>query len=317
MGAVRFYGYCIQTAIQMGTTYWGIDLGGTKIEGVVLNEAGEVLSRQRVPTEQTGGYEHVIAQIIQLIDLLMEETNSKPEAIGIGTPGTIDPPTGLLKNSNTVLLNGKPFHADLQEALGLPVSMANDANCFAIAEALLGSVPSEVPDAKTVFGVIMGTGVGGGIVIDGQILVGAQGIGGEWGHMYLDDSGGACYCGRIGCVETLISGPASERFYRNRTGEERKLKEIVSRHMAGIDPDATATIERLLHFFGKGLANVINFLDPDVIVLGGGLGNIDLLYTEGVRSVAEHVFNPRLDTRFLKPSLGDSAGVFGAAMLVK
>ncbi len=301
----------------MGNTYWGIDLGGTKIEGVVLNTTRDVLFRHRIPTEQSGGYEHIIARIIELIHVLGQETGLLPESVGIGTPGTTDPSTGLLKNSNTVVLNGKPFHADLQEALGIPVFMANDANCFAFAETVMGSVQSEMPEAKTVFGVIMGTGVGGGVVIDGQLLTGAQGIGGEWGHMHLDDSGGTCYCGRTGCVETIISGPALERFYAGRSGTQLKLKEIVSRHLLGSDAEASATIERLLHFFGRGLGNVINILDPDVIVLGGGLGNIDLLYTEGIDRVAQNVFNDQLGTRFLRPSLGDSAGVFGAAMLVR
>ncbi len=301
----------------MEQSYWGIDLGGTKIEGVVMTERGEVLARHRIPTEQAGGYDHIIGRIIELIDMLSETSGQYPDRIGIGTPGTIDPPTGLQKNSNTLVLNGMPFKEDLETALGLPVAMANDANCFAIAEATLGSVPREMPLANVVFGVIMGTGCGGGIVINKQVLTGGQGIAGEWGHMYLDDSGGRCYCGNTGCVEMVISGPATERYYQSRTDIYRPLPEIVQRHHQGADPDATATIERLLHFFGKGIANVINLLDPDVIVLGGGVGNIDLLYTEGPKRAEEFVFNTRLGTRFLRPTLGDSAGVFGAAMLVR
>lgn len=298
---------------------WGIDLGGTKIEGVVLDKEDNrrVLHRQRIPTEQQQGYQHIVGQIKRLVDLMSEATGEKPERIGIATPGTIDPYTKLMKNSNTTCLNKQPFHTDVQAALEMPVKMANDANCFAIAEAKMGIVQDVMPDAPVVFGVIMGTGVGGGVVINGHILTGAQGIGGEWGHTFLDDSGGPCYCGNIGCTEKVIAGPSLERYYREVSGHEVSLKEIYKRHKEGSDPLAMQTIERLMHFFGKGLANVINVVDPDVIVLGGGVGNIDLLYTEGVAKVAEFVFNTRLDTKFLKPKLGDSAGVFGAAMLVE
>lgn len=299
----------------MATTYWGIDLGGTKIEGVVMDAAGQVLSRRRVGTEQEHGYEHILNQIKLLVDILAEEVGHKPTQLGIGTPGAIDPPTGLLKNSNTLVLNGKPVKEDLVALLGIPVMMANDANCFALAETRMGCVHDVLPKARLVFGIIMGTGVGGGLVIDGQVWDGQHGIGGEWGHSFLDESGGPCYCGKVGCVETIISGPALERYYSSLSGEKRKLTDIISRREQ--DPHAAATVERLLHFFGKGVANLINILDPEAIVLGGGLGNIDLLYTEGADRVRHFVFNPRLDTPLLRPKLGDSAGVFGAAMLVK
>lgn len=296
---------------------WGIDLGGTKIEGAILEspESATVISRMRIPTEQQKGYRHIINQIVELVDKMRKDSGLSPEKIGIGTPGTFDPNTGLHKNSNTTCLNGMPFRKDLQEALGLPLNMANDANCFAMAEARLGTVREEMPEAGVVFGVIMGTGVGGGVVINGQVLNGRQGIAGEWGHNYLDDSGGPCYCGKTGCVETIISGPALERYYRKISGEQRRLREIVERHRADNDPHATQTVERLIYFFGKGLSSVINLLDPDAVVLGGGLGNIDLLYDRGVESVRNFVFNTRLDTVFLAPRLGDSAGVFGAALL--
>jgi fructokinase len=294
---------------------WGIDLGGTKIEGVILDDRGEIIDRRRIATEREGGYDHIVSRIALLVDNMREATGLQPERIGIGTPGAIDPPTGLLKNSNTVVLNGNPLDKDLKKAIGVPVTLANDANCFAVAEALLGCVPEEAPDAKVVFGVILGTGTGGGIVVDGKILGGGQGIGGEWGHMFLDNSAGYCYCGRVGCVEQILAGPAQERYYANLAGTYRSMKEIVPRYRAGNDPAAKATLERFFHFFAKGIANVINVLDPDVVVLGGGLGNIDELYTEAVPRVVDHLFNPRLDTKFLKPTLGDSAGVFGAALL--
>ncbi|WKN30750.1 ROK family protein [Porifericola rhodea] len=296
---------------------WGIDLGGTKIEGVILKNAEdpEVLLRTRIPTEQAGGYEHIISRIKSLIDQMKEESGMTVEHIGIGTPGTVDPLTGLHKNSNTTCLNDKYFHADLQKALGVQLSMANDANCFALAEARMGVVKQQMPEANVVFGVIMGTGVGGGVVINGRVLPGRQGIGGEWGHNFLDESGGIAYTGRKGVVETILSGPALEKYYHSVSGEQKTLKEIAQLHQKGTDKFATETINRLTHFFGLGISVVINILDPDAIVLGGGVGNIDLLYTEGVASAQKFVFNNRLDTRFFKPALGDSAGVFGAAML--
>lgn len=297
---------------------WGIDLGGTKIEGVILksSESTEVLVRKRVPTEQLKGYEHILNQIKKLIDLMSEEIGVTPDKIGIGTPGTLDPKTQTLKNSNTTAFNGKPFKADLEKLLGMPVVMANDANCFALAEAKLGAVKSRNINPEVVFGVIMGTGVGGGLVVNGKIIAGKHGIGGEWGHNYLDDSGGQCYCGKIGCVETVISGPFTQKYYTSLTEVEKPLKEIVELHRAGTDQNASKTIDRLTHFFGKAISVVIDILDPDVVVIGGGVGNIDELYTNGVQSANDFVFNNGLDTIFLKPELGDSAGVFGAAMLV-
>lgn len=299
-------------------TRWGIDLGGTKIEGVVLGPGNhrQVLSRRRIATEAEGGYEHILHRIAGLIDALKAETGLAPAAIGIGTPGTLDPATQTLKNSNTLCLNGMPIRRDLEAALGVPVRIANDANCFALAEARLGVAQERVPDAEVVFGVIMGTGVGGGLVVHNRVINGRQGIGGEWGHNFLHESGGPCYCGKTGCVEMVLAGPALERYYAGRSGTALKLPHIVERYRQGGDPHAEATIRRMIDFFGQAISVVINIADPDAIVVGGGVGNIDLLYTEGVEAVRKHVFNNRLDTIFLKPMLGDSAGVFGAAMLV-
>ncbi len=294
---------------------WGIDLGGTKIEGAVLDSVGQVVARQRLPTERERGYPHILDQVGRLVSQLESATGISPQRLGIGTPGTMDPPTGLLKNSNTVVMNGQPMEKDLEKRLGIPVKLANDANCFAVAEALLGCVPQVYPEAKVVFGVILGTGTGGGMVINGQVLGGAQGIGGEWGHMFLDHSAGHCYCGRVGCVEMILAGPSLERYYANQSGTYRSMKEIAQRYRSGRDDAAEATLSRFFHYFAKGIANVINVLDPDVVVLGGGLGQIAELYTLGVPMVKDHLFNPRMDTRFLRPALGDSAGVFGAALL--
>lgn len=297
---------------------FGIDLGGTKIEGVVLPEKGSTntLARLRLPTDSVLGYEHIINQIVTLKRNLEEATGFKPKSVGICTPGTVDPRTGLQKNSNTTCLNGRPFQADLAKATGAEIAIANDANCFVLAEATLGSVKEKMPGADVVFGIIMGTGVGGGLVVNGKVINGAQGIGGEWGHNFLDVSGGPCYCGQVGCVENVISGPALEKFYTSVSGRKVGLKEIVDRHRAGNDLAAKKTMDRLVHFFGKAVSVLVNIVDPQAIVLGGGVGNIDLLYGEGVAEVANNVFNNRLDTVFLKPALGDSAGVFGAAMLV-
>ncbi len=295
--------------------YWGIDLGGTKIEGVVMSgkNPDTVIARHRVDTEAHGGYDHVLNRIQLLVEHLKNATGTKPDAIGFGTPGTIDPPTGLLKNSNSLCLNAHPLDKDIEQKFGVEVRMANDANCFALAEYHLGVIAQKYPEAKVVFGVIMGTGVGGGVVVDGKIIGGRHGIGGEWGHMYLDESGEDCYCGRHGCNETIFSGPALERYYTKITGEKKRLAEILAHPE---DPASAEVKERLVHFFGKGLGQIINVLDPDVIVLGGGLGRIPFLYTEGVESVSKNIFNPILTTPIVAPILGDSAGVFGAAMLL-
>jgi fructokinase len=297
---------------------WGIDLGGTKIEGVVLNadDITRPLSRLRIDTEAEKGYEHIVSQIVRVVDRLRQESGYQPDTIGIGTPGTLDPILGVMKNSNSTALNGKPLKHDLEQRLRLPLAMANDANCFALAEATLGVVPRQTPQARVVIGTIMGTGVGSGIVIDGKVLNGRQGIAGEWGHNYLDQSGGPCYCGKSGCVEKVLSGPSLQQFYSQLSGKQLSFKEIYAHYQAGNDPAATQTVNRMISFFGKAYSVLINILDPDCIVIGGGLGNIDLLYTLGVEEVKKYVFNNRLDTVFLKPELGDSAGVFGAAMLV-
>lgn len=295
---------------------WGLDLGGTKIEGIILDKDNHhIITRLRVPTEGNQGYEHVLSQINKLIEMMKQESQLHPRVIGMGTPGTMDPILNVMKNCNSTSLNGKNLQADLESMTGIFFHLSNDANCFAVAETMMGVIPKEMPDAEVIFGVIMGTGVGGGLVVNGKVIGGRQGIGGEWGHNFLDDSGGKCYCGKVGCVETIISGPALERYYKSISGQTRSLKEITSGYKAGDDPFAKETMQRLFYFFGKAISVVINIIDPDAIVIGGGVGNIDELYTLGVEEVKNHVFNHRLDTKFYKPNLGDSAGVFGAAFL--
>ncbi|HEX9514454.1 MAG TPA: ROK family protein [Puia sp.] len=302
----------------MNQALWGIDLGGTKIEGVILESIANPtpIIRTRVDTEASKGYGHILGQIAKLVKELEQKSGLRPRSIGIGTPGVLDPTLQTMKNSNTTAFNGMPLLKDLEALLQVPVVLANDANCFALAETHWGVVKEEAPGARMVFGIIMGTGVGGGIVIDGKIWNGRHGIGGEWGHNFLDDSGGPCYCGRAGCVETVISGPAQERYYAGLTGNPLKLQEIAARHRAGSDAAATQTIGRLCHFFGKGVSVITNMLDPDVIVIGGGVGNTDELYSLGLQDLGKFIFNNRVETLLLKPRLGDSAGVFGAAALV-
>ena len=298
----------------MSEHLWGIDVGGTKLEGVVLRKEDPLhpLVRLRVPTEAAKGYEQVLQNIVSLVEKMKTETGLDCTRIGFGTPGALDPATGLLKNSNTRCLRGQPIKDDLQKRLQRDVEIANDANCFALAESIYGAAKG----AHCVFGVIMGTGVGGGIVVNGQCLHGAQGIAGEWGHNVLDPDGPDCYCGKRGCVETILSGPALERYYRSQTGDTCSLKEIVEKANAN-NVAAQSTIASLSSWFGKALAVVINILDPDVIVLGGGVSNVDVLYKDGIARVAESVFNTDLKTKIVKHELGDSAGVFGAALLAR
>jgi len=301
----------------MDQPLWGIDLGGTKIEGVILQpeQISKPVVRTRVDTESFKGYDHIINQISKLVETMKEESGLQPNKIGFGTPGVLDPILLTMKNCNSTALNGMPLKKDLEKKLNVSVELANDANCFALAETRWGIVKEKCPDAQIVFGIIVGTGVGAGIVINGHVWSGKHGIAGEWGHNFLDESGGACYCGKMGCVETLISGPGTERYYEKITGEKIKLKDISKRYYEG-DTAAKQTIERLCEFFGKAVSVVVDILDPDVIVIGGGVGNIDALYTDGVTALKKYIFNNRVDVPILKPILGDSAGVFGAAALV-
>jgi len=294
---------------------WGIDLGGTKIEGVILKSKDnpEVLLRKRIDTEADQGYQHITNRIKLLVSQMADEIGFQPKSIGIGTPGSTDPESGLLKNSNSTNLNHKPLQKDLKKLLNIPIYLANDANCFAVAETQMGIVKDNFPKAEVVFGVIMGSGVGGGLVINGKVLNGKHGIAGEWGHIFLDEDGEDCYCGKHGCVETILAGKSLERYYRRISGKDKKLKDIITDRTH--DKFAQKTYDRLIHFFGKGLSVIVNVIDPDVIIIGGGVGNIPQLYDEGVESVKKFTFNPDLKTPIVKPKLGDSAGVFGAAFL--
>jgi fructokinase len=288
----------------------GIDLGGTKIEGVVLDAGNHPIFRDRVPTESARGYEHIIERVALVVEACRR---AAPECarIGIGTPGAVSNRDGTMKNCNTTCLNGRRLPEDLTERVRLPLRIENDANCFALAEAIAGAGQG----AALVFGVILGTGVGGGIVHRGELLCGPQHLAGEWGHHSLDPLGPSCYCGQRGCVERLIAGPAVEEQYRKLTGEATAMHAIVARYREG-EAAAMQVFQPFLDRFGRAVANLVDILDPDVIVLGGGLSNIDELYTLGRDAVAGYVFNDELRTPIRRNALGDSAGVIGAALLV-
>ena len=285
----------------------GIDLGGTKIEGILTDENYKTITRKRIPTNQEEGYNSILESIKNLILELVQESNEKV-SVGVCTPGALSLGTGLIKNSNTQCLIGKDFQNDLKNILHCNVSIENDANCFALAEAKLGAGKN----SNLVFGVIMGTGVGGGIIIDGKIHHGRTNIAGEWGHHCLHPEGNICYCGNKGCVETYISGPALEKKWSNLTNQNQLLPEIIK---SSDNPNFLNWKKSFLDDFGLSLANVIDILDPDMIILGGGVSNIDFLYDEGKNSIYEKVFSDIVDTPITKNELGDSAGVFGACML--
>ena len=288
----------------------GIDLGGTKIEGVVLDDDGKEIIRKRIPTEREHGYQHILNRLKFIHDELVAAVPGELTTFGIGTPGAISPRTGLLKNSNTVCMNGQPVKADLEKILGRKIEIQNDANCFAMAEALLGAGRGK----KLVFGVIMGTGCGGGIVYKGEVFTGAQAIAGEWGHMSIDPHGPVCYCGKKGCVETFISGGGLENRYAEKFSVRRPLKEIEAAYFAG-EPQAVEFMQIFFDRFGRALANLIDILDPDIVVIGGGVSNFTAIYSEGVAAVKKYVFTDELETPIVKHQLGDSAGVFGAALV--
>jgi fructokinase len=288
----------------------GIDLGGTKIEGIVLDARDQELFRRRIETQQERGYAHILNRIKELHDKLVAQIKHQPHTFGIGTPGVVSPRTGLMKNSNTVCLNGQPVKSNLENLLGRKIEIQNDANCFTLAEARNGAGGGR----KLVFGVIMGTGCGGGIVHNGEVITGPQGIAGEWGHMSLNPEGPECYCGQRGCVETYISGGGLEARYAEQFGVKKTFREIESDYYTG-EVQTVAFMKIFFRNFGRALANLIDVIDPDVIVLGGGVSNFNALYTQGVAEVAKFVFSDSLETPVVKHQLGDSAGVIGAALI--
>lgn len=292
----------------------GIDLGGTKIEAVAMDVEGHELGRQRIATPRHD-YDATLQAIAGLVTAL-EKRFGGPASVGVGMPGIISPATGLVKNANSTWLIGRRFDRDLAAALGRPVRLANDANCFALSEATDGAAAG----ARVVFGVILGTGVGGGLVFDGRIHEGAHHIAGEWGHNPLpapaDDErpGPPCYCGRRGCIETFLSGPGWADDTSRRTGRSLDAAAIAEAAYRG-DAEACAAVARYADRLARALASVINIVDPDVVVLGGGLSNLDALYEEVPRRWAAHVFSDEVHTRLVRAAHGDASGVRGAAWL--
>jgi fructokinase len=292
----------------------GVDLGGTKIEAIALAADGDILARERVATPRA--YDETVRAIVELVRRIDAASGARGSPVGLGIPGAVTPATGLVKNANSVWLIGKPLGRDLAEQLGRPVRLANDANCFAISEAADGAAAG----ARVVFGVILGTGVGGGIVVHGRALEGPNLIAGEWGHnplpwMSADELPGApCYCGKHGCVETFLSGPGLERDYAALAGEPRQSAEIVSAARAGA-PAAIEAIARYHDRLARALASVINVLDPDVVVLGGGMSNLPNLAESVAGQLPRFVFSDSVHTRIVRNRHGDSSGVRGAAWL--
>lgn len=290
----------------------GIDLGGTKIEAIVLDSNNRELWRKRIPTEQRKGYHSILTKIKSLYEEAVLSINHCIHTLGMGIPGTISKETNRVKNANTTCLIDQYLKEDLVDFLKHDIEIHNDANCFTLAEATMGAGVGE----NFVFGVIMGTGCGGGIYIDGKIHVGSQGIAGEWGHMQINPDGPLCYCGRRGCVETYISGGGVEKMYAESFGESKTMEEITVGYRQG-DPDCKKIFEKFLENYGLALANLINILDPDLVVLGGGLSNIDELYTKGREEVEKNIFSDSFKTPIVKNRLGDSSGVIGAALIGK
>jgi fructokinase len=292
----------------------GIDLGGTKIEIVALDHVGAVVYRQRVATPR-GDYDgtlHAIRDLVRGVD----EATGTLGTVGVGMPGAISPATGLVKNANSVWLNGRALDRDLERTLGRPVRLANDANCFALSEATDGAAAG----ASTVFGVIVGTGTGGGVVVRGHLCTGPNAIAGEWGHNPLpwpadgERPGPPCYCGKHGCIETFLSGPGLSRDYRLATGASRDAAAIADLAAAG-DPCASTTLARYADRMARALASIINVLDPDVIVLGGGMSKVTQLYEDVPRLWGQYIFSDDVTTALLPPVHGDASGVRGAAWL--
>lgn len=289
----------------------GIDLGGTKTEAVLLHPAGRLLFRERRTTPLGDGYRAILSSVAELVHHVAAQLPAgSGYSVGIGIPGSVDARTGLVRNANSVCLIGQPFQSDLELLLGRRVGVRNDADCFTLAECRAGAGKGY----GLVFGVIMGTGCGGGICVDGEVREGPHRISGEWGHFSVDPAGASCYCGNRGCVETKISGSGVEAFYLLRYGERLTMEEIVARARRG-EERSRAAFDTFLDDFGRCLGGLISILDPDAVVLGGGLSNIEELYTAGAERVRQYAFHDDLRTPILRHSLGDSAGVFGAAWI--
>jgi fructokinase len=292
----------------------GVDFGGTKIEAAALAQDGRIVGRLRQPNP--GEYGAALARVAELVADAEKQAGEKAKAVGVGVPGSVSPKTGMLRNANSVWLNGKPFREDLEKALGRPVRLENDANCFALSEASDGAAMG----AKVVFGAILGTGCGGGLVVNGKTIEGVNGITGEWGHTPLPWTSGeelpghVCWCGRPNCLETWIAGSGFVADYQRATGRKLPGGDIVSAALAG-EPDAEAALSRYVDRLGRALAVLCDIVDPDVIVLGGGMSNTDVLYERVPPVAARWTFSDVFETKIVQAMHGDSSGVRGAAWL--
>ncbi len=289
----------------------GVDLGGTKTEIILTGEnALDVIERKRIPTEREKGY----TWIVQLVAGLIRDYQSlidEEHVIGMAIPGSISPQTGLVQNANTTCLIDQPLKKDLEELVEHEVFMENDANCFALSEALMGAGQGK----EMVLGIIMGTGMGGGIVHHGKIWKGVHDNAGEWGHICLDLDGPECWCGQKGCMELYLSGMGVQRIYQEYTNQTKTLQEIYRDYASENDPNAQKTMTDFIYYFGRCMASLINIFDPSILVIGGGVSNLPILYTEGQASANRQLFNTRLPVPIVKNELGDSSGIYGAALL--
>jgi len=293
----------------MNSYHIGIDLGGTKIESIILDTNFNELYRERISTDAHKGKDHILNQIHVIYKNASQKIKNSNHTIGIATPGSLSAKTNLLRNSNTACLNGLPIKDLIESKINRRVLIENDANCFALAEALLGAGK----DYKYVFGVIMGTGCGGGFVIDKKIRSGINSISGEWGHSIINPEGPLCYCKKKGCVETYISGSGLEKFIESDINQKMTAEEFLNK--TNFNNNELKVLNRFYHYFGLSLSNIINITDPDIVVLGGGLSNHNSLYTKGFEEIKRNIFSDYLKTPIVKNKLGDSAGVFGAAIL--
>lgn len=292
---------------------FGVDLGGSKIELAVLDQDKRVFFRERVPTEQHLGFEHILSKITLLFNRAVAAVNYKPAKMGIGIPGCLE--NGLVKNANTQCLNGQAFEALIAEQLEIHICVENDANCFVKAETILGELDKE---NNSILGLIIGTGVGSGLFINGNVVSGKHGIAGEWGHnampIQADTVQKKCYCGKMGCIETILSGPALSQYHYEKTGNQLPVELINYQAQQG-NKSCQSTLQYWYRHFLAALSQVINIIDPDIILVGGGLGNLDCIYDSVKQDLNRYIFTQEFTGKIIPPKLGDSAGVFGAALL--
>ncbi|MEL7148399.1 MAG: ROK family protein [Bacteroidota bacterium] len=295
---------------------WGVNLGSAEIDCIVLDHTDTVLARKSVGTDSDLSYGHILDQMSSLIDSLTEQLGQRPKCLGVSIPGYVDFQTGILHDSTVQSLNYRPFDADLTRRLGVPVFVSNTANCFTLAEYYKGVVFRDFRSAKSVFGIVMDSNVGGAFIYDGKIHQGQNYLSNSWAHTVLDPNGPECFCGKKGCVETYLSVEALESYYLFKSGRSKRLHDIYLSYENGVDIIAEETIERLIKYFGLAISNLINTLGPDVIILGGKVANLSVLYDRGLQEVNKNVFRHEYDTPIHQAYLGNQAELWGATYLM-